>query len=95
MRIRRVRHRANECALVHVPGDLRQQLADLNAGDVGRNDAVGSANIDRGGRLGVERFQMARSAVEPDQDAGQVPFRARTAGQRLEAEQVGEAQAQT
>src|SRR5437870_5227299 len=62
-------HGADEGALVHVPGDLRQQLADADAGDARWDGAVGPANIDRSAWLGIERLEMARAAAEKDEDA--------------------------
>ena len=48
-------------ALVHVPRQHRHQLAELHAGDVGADGAVGAADgVGRVG-LGVERLEVARA----------------------------------
>ena len=62
-----VLHAADDRQLVDLLGHLRQVLADLHAGDVGRDGPERSA----GGpaRLHVEGVDLAGPAVHPQQDA--------------------------
>ena len=60
-------HRADEGHVVHVPGDLRQVLADLDAGDGGGDLLEGAAVVVAG--LEVEGVHLAGAAVHPQQDA--------------------------
>src|SRR5262249_9142136 len=46
----------------------REQLADIEAGDVGANCVEQAANFIRSAGLEVERFQMARPAVSPEEN---------------------------
>ena len=66
-------HRADDGHLVHVPGDLGQVLADLDAGrrrvDFLEETAVGVTGLERPG------VGMARAAGHPQQDAGLAPLR--------------------
>ena len=89
-----VRERAHEGHLVGVLGDLREDAADLDAGDVGLHGADGAAVLDRRGHLGVERFDLGGPAAEPKPDDGGVACRP-TFGRRLRpsAQQVGQHEA--
>ena len=60
--------RAHQADLVHRPGHLRQQFADLQAGDVGGDGAVLAADLLRGVGLGVERVVVGKAAAEEDED---------------------------
>ena len=51
-------------------GGLRQQLADFNSGYVGRDGAKRATHFGRRVGLQIERFQMAWTAIEPEQDTG-------------------------
>src|ERR1700722_6869490 len=49
-------------------GQTREVFTDVEAGDVGANRLERAANLRGSARLQVERFQMARSAVGPEED---------------------------
>ncbi len=61
---------ADEGAAVHLPGQARQQLAHLDAGDGGGDRLELAANLGRGVRLHVPHVEVAGAAVEEDEDAG-------------------------
>jgi hypothetical protein len=60
-------HRADERHVLHVSGDLRQMLADFDAGDAGGDLLVGSAVGVAG--LQIEGVHLAGTAVHPEEDA--------------------------
>ncbi len=60
---------AEDAELVHLAGQVREQLADADAGDVGLDGAVRPADFDWGVRLRIEGFELAGAAVEEDEDA--------------------------
>src|SRR5262249_8689929 len=57
---------AKEGILVGLLGKARQELTDLNAGDVGAGSVEWPFVIRWGIRLWVKRVQVARPAPEPD-----------------------------
>src|SRR5262249_42489944 len=71
----------------HHLGGARQQLADVAAGEGGANGPEFAADLDRGGRLQVEGLDLARRAVQVQQDARPGPAeagrRSAVAGLRL------------
>src|SRR5262249_36911587 len=82
-------------AFIHVPGDLWQQLADLDAGRLRGNGAVRTADIVGRVWLGVEGLQMAGSAVQPEEDDRRIACLAISGWLRLAgAEPVGQRQAE-
>src|SRR5262249_19190129 len=89
----RVVDRSHQGELVGVRGHPREDLADLDAGDVGSNGPVGTANLRRRLRLHVPRVELARSADEEQADAVDVLVAAHRAA-RLQREQVRERQPQ-
>ena len=54
--------------LVHHAGDAGQMLADVNAGDVGRDALEIASHLDRGVGLEVERVNRAQATFEEDID---------------------------
>src|SRR5262249_13580945 len=50
----------------HLAGGLRQQFADVDAGDARRNGAERAAEL--GARFRVPAFELAHAAVEPDEE---------------------------
>jgi hypothetical protein len=63
---------AHEGHAVHLLGRVRQQLADVDAGHRGRDRLEGTAG--RGARLGVPGFELARPAVQPDDEDALLGF---------------------
>ena len=61
-------HRPHQRELVGATGQVREQLADLQAGDPGRDRRERTPILDRGIRLHVERVELARRPPEPEQD---------------------------
>ena len=84
--------RADDDALVHAGGHAREDLADLDAGDVGGDRLELAADFGRGVGLDVPHILVRRSAAQEDVDDRLVP-RAGDAGAGLGAEDVGEGQA--
>ena len=66
----RVMQAANERGAIEDPREARQMFADADAGNGRADGAVLAANLGRRVRLGVERVEVARAAVEEDEDAG-------------------------
>ncbi len=60
--------RPHDGQLVHDRGLQRQMLANLDAGDSGRNGPVGAANLGRRIRLGIPHVDVAGTARQPEQD---------------------------
>ena len=71
--------RADDDELVHAGGDLREDLADLNAGHVGVDRLELAANFGRRFGLDVPHILMRRPAAEEDIDDGFVPTAGRSA----------------
>ena len=63
-----MRQRAEHRRAVHHLRHVRQQLADLAARQRRRNHSQLAANLDRGVRLAIDPLQLARRAVEVNQD---------------------------
>jgi hypothetical protein len=70
-----VRHRPQEADLVHLLGQLRQMLADLNAGDVRSGGLELAANLRRRIGLHVPQIDLAGTAEEEQEDARPGPLR--------------------
>jgi hypothetical protein len=66
---------AQNRVLVGALREARQQFADVDAGDVGTDGTKVAANLTRGVRLEVEGFEMARSAVGPEEDDAEIAIR--------------------
>ena len=86
--VNRADHRADEDELVHDGSGAREQLADLDAGDVRRDGFQLAANLARRVHLQVEHILMRRAAGQEDVDDGLVRFA--DARLRLDAQQVRE-----
>src|SRR5262249_51797590 len=82
--------RADDDALVHQPGDAREDLADLDARDVRVDRAELPADLARGVHLEVPHVLVGRSTTEEDIDDRLV--RRRRAGAGLGPEHVGQRQ---
>ena len=67
-----VRQRADQGDVPHHLGRPGQVLADADARDGGVDRLEVAPHFDRRIGLGVERVEVARPAVEPDEDAGDV-----------------------
>ena len=82
-------HRPHDGDPVHVPGDLRQVLADLEARDVRGNLPEGAAVVVAG--LQVPQVNSAGAAGHPQQDAGALSLRVVSggAGQHVEPARQG------
>ena len=65
----RMRHRADDGDTVHDAGGVGQQLADVEAGDVALDRLQLAADVDGGARLGVERLELTRRAIQEEEDA--------------------------
>src|SRR3989475_12689827 len=63
---------AQDRELVGQAGQARQQLADIDAGDIRTDWPERPAHFGRSVGLEVERFEMARAAVGPEQDDGEI-----------------------
>ncbi len=63
-----MRERAHKGHLVGVTGHLREDSAQLDAGDVGLDRADSAAVLDGSGHLGVESFDLGGTAAEPEPD---------------------------
>ena len=57
---------AHQAEVVHLPGDVRQQLGDLDAGHRGADRAERAAGLGAG--LGVPAFELAQAAVHVEDD---------------------------
>jgi hypothetical protein len=62
--------RANEGDFVDALRQQRQLLADIRSRHAGRRRFPQTANLDRRIGLGIEGFEMARSAGQEQKDAG-------------------------
>src|SRR5947207_1183565 len=62
-----ISHGANQSDLLHRVGDMGPALSDLDAAD-GRGDGLGRTAVIRVG-LGIESFELARSAAHEEKDA--------------------------
>ena len=61
-------HRADDGVLVCLLGGVRHVLANLDAGDIGRNRFEGPARFFGTVRLHVERIHLRWTATQPDED---------------------------
>ena len=61
---------ANQRDAVHHAGHAREMFADADARHGGGDRAILAANLLRRIGLGIEGIEVARAAVEEDQDAG-------------------------
>ena len=66
----RVHHRAQNVEPIGNARVPRQQLAQVQAGHLGLNRSIGTANLVRGLGLGVVGFEVRSPAVQPDDDQG-------------------------
>src|SRR5262249_46320902 len=81
-----VRPGAHQGYFVHAAGHVRQQLADLQAGDVAVDLLVLAADLGRSLGLGVEAVVVRQPAAEEDEDDRLRPVLPRR-GQRLSSQQ--------
>jgi hypothetical protein len=84
---------AEQRVLVRVLRHAREDLADLDAGDVGRDRLVRTANLGRRVRLHVPRIELARAADQHQHDAVDVARRI-DPPRRLQHRQIAKAEAQ-
>src|SRR5262249_41142323 len=61
---------ADQGTAVHLPGEARQVLAQLHAGDRGGDGAEFAADLGRGGGLHIPHVQVAGPTIKEHQDAG-------------------------
>ena len=59
-------HAAHQAEVVHLPGDIRQQLRDLDARDRRADRAERAAGL--GARLGIPALELAQAAVHVEDD---------------------------
>ena len=76
-----MRQRTHDRQLVGLPSETRHVLAEENARHVGGDRIERPANFGRSVGLGIERVEVRRSALEPDEytRAGAAKARARAA----------------
>ena len=85
--------RADQRKLVGQFGLPWQQLAEVHAGDTRANRAEGAAKLDRRLRFQIVGVQVARTAIQPNQDTGRVAPRATSGrGLVLQSQQVWQLQ---
>ena len=63
-------HRADQRRMVHLPGQFRQMLAQVDAGGAAANRLKFAADLDRCVWFHVPHVEMARPAIEKNHDAG-------------------------
>ena len=80
--------------LVGEVGDLREQLADADAGDLRGDGRERAAELERRGRLGVPGVELRRPAPQPEQDDRLALGQSNRRPAWPAAEQVGQRQAQ-
>lgn len=62
-------HRSNQSDIVHTRRRFRQALAQPYPWNRGRNRTQWPSRLNRRQRLGIERLEMARATVKPNQNA--------------------------
>ncbi len=77
-----VANRADDRQLVGDAGQPRHVLREVDAGHLGADGLELAANLGRRVGLGIERLEVRRPAVHPNQDATRRPFRWRAASAR-------------
>src|SRR5690606_10121689 len=86
--------RTNDGDAIRERGGLREELRKVRSRDACGSRAEGAAHLARRIDLGVERVDVARTAVEPNEDAGprprRSPVRRRSGGQSAPASEVPE-----
>ena len=98
---RRIAHRADQRHLVVDLGELRQQLGELDAGQLGVDRLEDAADVVRNVVLGVPQVEVAGAALEVEEDdaLGLAEAGAAVGGvlgrcRLLQAEEVGQAEAE-
>ncbi len=86
-------HRPHQRELVGASGQVRQQLADPQPGDPGRDRHERPPILDRGVRFHIKRVELARRPPEPEQD-DRSGLAAGRAGRGAEGQVIGERQPQ-